>query len=718
MHARNADARPPSVAIAPRAVLPLGPWLPAIVGALCFIGTLANDFTYDDVPIIRQGTRLHNVWDFRTIWMSDWWYETNANEPVRDPNRDRLWRPLTLHTFAVNYAIHGLSTVGFHAGNVLLHAASCALVCLLARRLMGDQLVATVAGLIFAVHPIHAEAVAGVVGRAEVLAALLILAGLVALAPNQGAAGFRRVALSLPAFLGALFAKETAICFPALALLTIHFVDRSRGHTRALRSWAIVAALLVSPLLIYFPARFAALESRIIRDRPTSAVLNPLFEANTTGRAIGALTVLGHYTRIMLVPANLCSDYGLAVIRPNGSPGGHTALGAAAAIGLALLALGYFRRGNLARQLGYCAIAFIASYALISNTILLIGVSMAERLFYWPSVPLVLGAATALVAGYRRAAPADVQRAQWLQAGGAALLVALAARSAVRGYEWRDNRTLFESDVATQPESVQALISLGLVAIDDAQSAPDLASARAAAARAVEMLDRAAKIHPGVALAMRLRGDAARILGDRETAMRYLESALQLNPTDRVAASHLAELRSGGEARTKLEELRAAVAKSPDDAKLRAEFAAQLVTVGRPEEAYPQFEAALKLLPDDPDLLRDYAAVAAVVHKKAEAIEALRRALKIRADDWQVHSNLSALLSESDPAATLLHAERAVLLQPNDLRVQSNLAEALELNGRRADAIARLKLIIRGLKSGDPMRAAIEGRLRKLEHGP
>src|SRR5262245_17235890 len=186
-----------SAAAAVRPSLLLGPWLPALLGALCYLNTLGNGFAYDDNSIVRLNPLIHSLGDWRSIWLRDWWYsQGEQGGGLTDPSRDRLYRPLTTFSFALNYAVHGLHPAGFHAVNVALHAGVCALVWLLGRRLFDDLNVASIAAVIFAVHPIHAEPVAGLVGRAEILATLFMLLGLVALLPRSGPVAAGRAVLS------------------------------------------------------------------------------------------------------------------------------------------------------------------------------------------------------------------------------------------------------------------------------------------------------------------------------------------------------------------------------------------------------------------------------------------------------------------------------------------------------------------------------------------
>ena len=124
-------------------------------------------------------------------------------------------------TYALNYAAHGLSTPGFTAVNVALHAAVSVLLFALVRRLGASRTVAGIAGIAFAVHPVHTEAVTGIAGRPELLAALFFLISLLC---HRKADGPRQWLYRLGAWLAfacALLSKESAITL----LLVVPVID-------------------------------------------------------------------------------------------------------------------------------------------------------------------------------------------------------------------------------------------------------------------------------------------------------------------------------------------------------------------------------------------------------------------------------------------------------------------------------------------------------------
>ncbi|RWS26104.1 transmembrane and TPR repeat-containing protein-like protein [Leptotrombidium deliense] len=84
----------------------------------------------------------------------------------------KSYRPLTVLTFRLNYLLHGLNPIGFHIVNIALHAFSSILVHKLCLRFESNAKIAFTSAMVFAMHPIHTDAVASVVGRAELLSAI------------------------------------------------------------------------------------------------------------------------------------------------------------------------------------------------------------------------------------------------------------------------------------------------------------------------------------------------------------------------------------------------------------------------------------------------------------------------------------------------------------------------------------------------------------------
>lgn len=109
---------------------------------------------------------------FWNLFFNDFW-----GTPLTHSGSHKSYRPLCVATFRLNYAIDQLNPMGYHLVNVLLHSITSLLYFLLVRQLTGHW-TAFFSALLFATHPVHCEAVAGVVGRADVLACLFFLLSL------------------------------------------------------------------------------------------------------------------------------------------------------------------------------------------------------------------------------------------------------------------------------------------------------------------------------------------------------------------------------------------------------------------------------------------------------------------------------------------------------------------------------------------------------------
>ncbi|MGB7160425.1 MAG: hypothetical protein WBD40_20325, partial [Tepidisphaeraceae bacterium] len=135
-------------------------WRPALASAALAIAlfaiTLGGTYIYDDLYIIGLDPRIKDPSLWGQFWTKDYF----------NGGADNLYRPLVSMSYAVQWQLHGDRPWAFHLVNVLLHALASAGVAELARRLGGLR-VGYVAGLLFAAHPVHVEAVANIVGRAE-----------------------------------------------------------------------------------------------------------------------------------------------------------------------------------------------------------------------------------------------------------------------------------------------------------------------------------------------------------------------------------------------------------------------------------------------------------------------------------------------------------------------------------------------------------------------
>ncbi len=410
---------------------------------------LVNGFAYDDIPVIVQNARLHDLHRIGRIAIESYW-------PPRFGGT--LYRPLTSILFALEWAVGRGSPLPFHIVSVALYVAAALAVYALASRVLPPR-PAWLAAAVFAVHPVHVEAVANVVGQSELIVTLIVVAAVAIFIERRTADAARAPSRRDVAALAALYAagclaKEHAIVLPGLLLAAEATVVPAAGEwrARARRLWPLGLSLAIVGLG-YLGLRGAILHG-VVGETPTIAFR----DADWVTRWWTMLGIVPEWVRLLVWPAHLA-----AVYSPPATPVREGA-DATALLGLLLLgALGALavvarrRAPVLTFGAAWVAVALLP----VSNLVVRSGVLLAERTLFLPSVGavLALGAVASVVAARIRAtargAPPRV-RALAPRILLAAVLVAGAGRSAVRQRVWRDDPTLFVHAVLDEPFSYAA----------------------------------------------------------------------------------------------------------------------------------------------------------------------------------------------------------------------------------------------------------------------
>lgn len=430
-------------------------WLAAMAAVLLAIGVYASSvgfqFAYDDVHIIVDSQRLHSLANWREILTSTWW-------------ADAVYRPLTALSLAVDWTISGGAPAWFHAVNVLLHAAATLLVFILARRLL-RPFGAALAAMLFAVHPVHVEAVANVVGRAEVLATAFALLAVLAYWADGRLAdasdrSWRRWMTSFGTLLAlgaGLASKETAFVTPGLLLLVDWHDGRRSGagwEPMIRRHWVLwVASVALTAEWLWI---WLDVVGRLAGGEPAPGLMG----AGLLERVVVMAPVVVEYVRLLVVPARLSMDYS-----PNFLPVTHE-LTPRALLGFAIVVAGVWgalaarkRAPAMTLALGWLG----GSLLIVSNILVPTEILLGERTLYLASVGAVLALAMSgqWIASRRPAVAAVV--------GGLVVGLGL-VRAVTRVPVWRSNATVFPQLVEDAPGSYRSYWVAGMLAYQQGDS--------------------------------------------------------------------------------------------------------------------------------------------------------------------------------------------------------------------------------------------------------
>ena len=357
-------------------------WLPArFVLALLAVATsvagLLNDFVYDDVPLIRDNLRVHGFAGWREILTQPYW---------PPPFVENLWRPLALLLAACEYTLGGGSPLVFRLVSYALYAAGAVALYLLASRLVRHR-AAFAAVALFAVHPVHVEAVALGVNQGELVVGLIaavMVARYVEKRRGDGLAGADWLFLATLYAIAAL-TKESGFVLPALLVAAeLLLVDGEPLRARAARVGIGFAGLAT------IGAGLLALRSSVLSGRLAGVTPNAdLVGLDFSERIVTMLQVVPQWGRLLIWPQRLQVDFAPgAFVLP-------THVGAPELLGTGLIVLivgavvtARRRAPVVSFGLAWCAIALLPVSNLVPT-----GIVLAERTLFLPSMGFLLAVA-------------------------------------------------------------------------------------------------------------------------------------------------------------------------------------------------------------------------------------------------------------------------------------------------------------------------------------
>jgi tetratricopeptide (TPR) repeat protein len=457
-------------------------------------GTLRNGFTVDDPSAILNNRLVTGRLAPLALLRHDFWGYAPGE-------RMGAWRPLPSLDFWLDWHVGGGRPWLFHLTNVLWHALASVLLALAVRRRLGSARLGVLAGLLFAVLAVGTEAVAGIVSRADLMAAAFGFAAW---------ALFDRPLAAAACALAALLSKESAI-----ALLPTLWIADALANPADARRLGARAAPLVAALTAGLGLRTLLFAS------PTAIVLqlrnNPLIAEGPIVRLWSGLRLTWLALQVIVLPLNLSVDYSYAELLPSTSPFSVEVLGGAAILALGLGGAIWLRRRD-PPSAAALALLFLPWLA-VSSIVVPSSIIFAERLLYVPAAGAALVVARLVERARRRSAAVIM----------ALLVVGNAARSVVRETDWRSGLTLFSAAVQVTPGSARAWNGYAVGLLDAGRREDAIAAWR-----------RTLDIAPRWALPRALLGSALDEQGDRQAAVRELELAVRLEPGDPEAVRRLA----------------------------------------------------------------------------------------------------------------------------------------------------------------------------------
>jgi tetratricopeptide (TPR) repeat protein len=548
----------------------------AALAVAVYANALGNGLHVDDRYQIVTNPWIQSLRNLPTIFSSGVW--------DFDGRVSSYYRPMMYVLYSLVYAVAGAAPWAYHLLNVALHAGSTILALLIARALLEGRAgrnpwwhaPALLAGLLFAVHPIHTEPVAWAAGVVDLSYSFFYLLAFYLLV--RGAGRTRNLVLALAAYGAALLSKEPAITFPAVALVYWSLSEGRqlgiRGLARRLAPWIVVSAA-------YLALRSVALGGLAPSTSPVG--LSP------SEYVLTSTALLGRFLRAQVFPATLNFWH---VFTPVTSPWSVEAMAALATVGtwVVLFAWAIARRAVVpAVALAFAVLPLMPALMLASLNQGLEN-AFAERYLYLPSYGVVLLAGWMVAALY----PRRVRAARALTAVLAAVSVVGAAVTVNRNPVWKSSLSLWADASAKSPQSGVANLNYGYALMAAGRSAEGRRYADRGVAlnrdiiriemeraisyarqqrsseailafhRVLAMDPGSSQAHYNLGVLYEERGQTAMAIGE------YL-AAIKLNPAAADAHNNLGILYfTGGFRQQALQHLEEAVRLRPQDAAFRA----------------------------------------------------------------------------------------------------------------------------------------------------
>jgi len=489
-----------------------------LAAALPYLSSLTFGFVYDDLGVIVEVPSRHTWLGVAQAWIQSYWGNPETG----------LYRPVAQFMYALLWNLDGGKPWLFHLYAIVIHIATSLCVWWLLGRAT-NKWAAFFGALLFAVDPVHVEAVANIVNSSEVLVALLGIACIAivirasARAEPGAPIGWRSALFAAAVYALAIGSKESGAGIPAIAFLCL-WGWRALGAPAAaprfrdvLRTGWRVWALCTVALVGVVTARYFVLGGLTVSQHwVTHEVRNFGF-----GARFWTMTAAWPIVAKLLVwPSVLHMHYGADIVPPLTGPTVRAVVSLAAAALLVIAATVFARRGDRRPlvALGWVAIAFLPA----SNLLVPTGQLLAERTLYLPTVGVAMLAAWALERAYvwaRGKGGAFVaQLATGVPTAAVALGGLLVAYTSV--IPWQENYTLFLWGIQTTPLSSRPWQLMG-----------DLYANKGEHYKALKYLQHAHALEPKNDNIVYFYAEQLHAIGAYEGELAMLRDAAKENPT-------------------------------------------------------------------------------------------------------------------------------------------------------------------------------------------
>ena len=579
---------------------------------IAYANSLNVDFVYDDYAFVSKNEEIKTFTPLGKFLFSA--------ETFSQPASYHVYRPLATFTFALNYALNGLDPAGYHIVNLVFHAMNALLLLVLLRQL-GFQPGPSFAGaLVFAIHPIHTEAVTWISGRGNVLFLFFFLLAYLCYIRADSAPGLRRVALlsaALLAFVLAALAKEMALTLPAVLVGHDFYFHREWNRKQWLRR-----------LWLYVPFAVVAVAYVLLRAHVVGRVGQVSYHGGSA-----YVTFLTMLRAFVIYAGLLFAPVGLSLSR-HFQPS-YSIFEASALSCFCLIVLTAFAGIVTVRRSPHFSFGlywFAVTMFPVSN-IIPINAIVGDRFLYGPSVGFCM-----LVAVFAaNSLELEGVRRRLAHAALVAVILCFLVLSIGRNNDWRNTFLLWSKSARNSPTSFVAYNNLALEYMKRGR----IPEAIEALNKAVELKEDLTEARLNLALCYSESGQIDDAIRHYKAALVFLEKKADV----RYKLGMLLEQR--GSINEAIEHYEAAVSETPDLVGAHRRLAS-IYSARNVQRAIEHYAAVLTLAPEDSDT---YYQLGRLYYRQGDPLNAakvLREGLAIDPHDEPARKLLQEIEQESE----------------------------------------------------------------------
>ncbi len=432
-----------------------------VIVFLAFGNALKNDFVWDDGYLIVQNPFIKSFRHLPQLFKGDLSMSASIIH-----HKTRYFRPVSMISFMIDYALWGLNPLGYHLVNILIHFANCLLVygiCLLLTR---DQAVSAFSAVLFAIHPVHVEAVTPIFNRMGIQAAFFLLSGVFVFLCSDRLKRLPFLGGAILLFILGLLSKENVIIFPLICLgidffYWSEFTIKDIMKKRKLVFYGSLFAICALYLLI---RRANMVESIPFLLGEGSLSASPALASNGWQHLATVIEIVARFVTKAFIPLQFSALYWIDPVQNVFN----TRFLAHVSLIILFVTLMITQRHKHKSVSFFIAFFFVALLPYWNIIPIGAAYTFRERFLYLPSIATCFILAKILISGFYRY---QSNRMVGIISMGAviALIFTFTTLTIKNNRIWKNNLTLWSHTVTANPESQMAYMNLGQAYINRKQ---------------------------------------------------------------------------------------------------------------------------------------------------------------------------------------------------------------------------------------------------------